>query len=364
MKNILAIIFCISLFSMVACDVHEFPQETNVQVPFLLHLDFTTELPLYKEIIHTRVDNSETKGFISNHNIRYTIKVYRNDLARNNSREADTTFVFTKSDVSDLNFTAPLQLPEGSYDFQIWADYVDVNSNADKYYDTSDFAEIILSDKLNHPGSNDCREAFRGYASATVLNPAYYTGDMVSSIDNEARAEMKRPMGKFKFVSTDVDVFLARMVQMMKEKGMLKDFEYDPDNSASSESVSKSIALSDFTVLFRYKLFMPCSFNMFTDKPAYAWKGMSFKSKMFTDDYKEMTLGFDYIFVNGSETTLSISVEVYSADGELMSSTNPIDVPIVRNKLTIVKGDFLTSKASEGITISPEFDGEHNIEIK
>ena len=77
-----------------------------------------------------------------------------------------------------------------------------------------------------------------------------------------------------------------------------------------------------------------------------------------------MTLGYDYIFVNGSETTLAISVEVYNRDGELMSSTNPINVPIVRSKMTVVKGEFLTSKATGDITINPGYDGEdYNIEI-
>ena len=77
-----------------------------------------------------------------------------------------------------------------------------------------------------------------------------------------------------------------------------------------------------------------------------------------------MTLGYDYIFVNGTETTLAISVEVYNRDGELMSSTNPINVPIVRSKMTVVKGEFLTSKATGGITINPGYDGDdYNIEI-
>ena len=48
-----------------------------------------------------------------------------------------------------------------------------------------------------------------------------------------------------------------------------------------------------------------------------------------------------------------------------MSSTNPINVPIVRSKMTVVKGEFLTSKATGGVTINPSYDGDdYNIEIK
>ena len=103
---------------------------------------------------------------------------------------------------------------------------------------------------------------------------------------------------------------------------------------------------------------------MFTDKPADSWTGMTFESKMFSEDYNEMTMGFDYIFVNGSETTLSISLEVYDDEGELLAATDPINVPIVRSKLTLVKGSFLTSKASEGVSISPGFDGEYNLPLQ
>jgi hypothetical protein len=103
---------------------------------------------------------------------------------------------------------------------------------------------------------------------------------------------------------------------------------------------------------------------MFTDRPADSWTGVSFISQMHLEKDKEMLLGYDYIFVNGSETTLSVSLEVYTRDGELISSTNPINVPIVRSKLTVVKGEFLSLEASGGVTINPGYEGDdYNIEI-
>ena len=337
-------LFVMSLIAFAGCDLHEFPEERPDRVPFLLHLDFSTEMPMHKEVIYTRCGDTMTKGVYERHDIRYVINVYRTDNVRGENRVADTTFVFTKSDVTDLNYTASLQLPEGTYDFKVWADYIDSGSRDDKYYDTRDFSEIILADRESHSGSNDYRDAFRGYAAATVTNPAYYKGAAVDAIDNQATAEMKRPMGKFKFVSTDVKVFMDRVAQYGKSM--------------------QSIDSGEFYVVFKYNVFMPCSFNMFTDKPADSWTGMSFTGRMFTESETEMNLGYDYIFVNGTETTLAISVEVYNSDGEQMSSTNPINVPVVRSKLTVVKGEFLTSKATGGVTISPGYDGDdYNIEI-
>jgi hypothetical protein len=353
-----------SLLAFAGCDVHEFPEESTEKIPFLLHLDFNTEMPIYKEIFYARNGDVETRGEAERHNLRYIIKAYRTDNTRAGSRVADATFVFTKADFTDLNYTATIQLPEGTYDIRVWADYVDDGSVDDKYYDTRDFSEIIIADRMHHSGSNDYREAYRGIASVTVTNPALYVGDIVNTIDNQATVEMKRPMGKFKFVSTDVDMFIGRVIQMMLARGNPVAVDPELDTKAAYEKLLDDINLVEFYVVFRYNAFMPCSFNMFTDKPADSWTGMTFTSRMTSDDISEMTLGYDYIFVNGNETTLSISIEVYNGDGERMSVSRPINVPIVRSKMTVVKGEFLTSKATGGVTINPSYDGDdYNIEI-
>lgn len=366
-KSLYYISLClISFFAFSSCDIHELPAERYDKVPFQLHLNFDTEMPLHQEIFYTNSGETESKSSIEKHDIRYIVNVYRTDKIRSDARLADTTFVFTKSDITNLNYTANLLLPEGVYDFKVWADYVDANSNDDKYYDTRDFSDIILLNKDNYRGSNDYRDAFRGYTSAEVLNPDFYTGSIVNTIDNQATIQMERPMGKFKFISTDTEIFLARVAQKLYEQGKLSSFDSDSEADTKSvyEQLLESIAMGEYYVLFRYNIFMPCSFNMFTDKPSDSWMGVSFTSNMEIENEREMLLGYDYIFVNGLETTLSISLEVYNDEGEKLSSTNPINVPIVRNKLTVIKGEFLTSKASGGVTINPGYDGEdYNIEI-
>ena len=363
MKKILhyIIIGVTSLLTFASCDVHEFPEDNQELVPFLLHLDFNTEMPIYDVV--TRGSESATKAQASKYDVRYTINAYRTNKTRNESRVADATFVFTKSDVSDLNFTAPLELPEGTYTFRVWADYVDAGSKEDKYYDTHDFEEVILANKKNHPGSNDYRDAFRGYTTATVTNPKYYYR-MEDVAENKATAEMIRPLGKFKLISTDVDGFLNRVHQMLKDKGVIlssnsdNDIDFETNTKAAYEKLMQRINFGDYYAVIKYAIFMPCSFNMFTDKPAEVWEGMSFKSPLIIDENNEICIGFDYVFVNGSSTTLSISLEVYNGDNELVSSTNGFDVPIVRSKLTIVKGNFLTSKATGGVSINPGYEGK------
>lgn len=362
MKKSLIIFIGLILLIIHSCDIHEFPEQSSERVPFTLHLIFDTELPLHKEIAYTRNSNAPLP---EEHDIRYIIKAYRNEDTRTDNREADTTMIFTKSDLCDLDYSVTFFIREGTYTFRVWADYVKTGTKTDNYYDTRDFAEIILADKEQHIGSNDYKDAFRGYVTASVRNPRHYPASMAEEISNEATVDMMRPMGAFMFISTDVEVFLTRVLEMIKEKDQRTKSEIDTISNMSIQQQMQNINLNDFTVVFRYNAFMPCSFNMFTDKPADAWTGMWFNSWMQQNTDSELILGYDYLFVNGNETTLSISLEVYNDEGKLLASTNPINVPIVRSKITIVTGEFLTSKATGGITINPSYeDNDYNIEIR
>ena len=318
-------IFLLSLTLFSACDIHEWPEERKQQYGmFVLDFDFQTELPLHKELVLTR---NGKQGSLPVHDVRYVVKAYRTDIT-----EDVRTFVFTQPDVDKLDYTVHLQLPVGTYQFKAWTDFVDANSKDDKYYDTSEFSEIVLANKDNHVGSNDYRDAFRGYVTGVVTAEANSNGT--------ATIHMERPMGKFKFIATDADVF----TQTLQDKGM-------------------AIHLEDYKVVFRYNLFMPCAFNLEADITADSWTGMSFVSQMFMNDANEVELGYDYIFVEDAGTTMNISVEVYNKENKLIASCSSVDVPVVRNKLTVVKGNFLTSKSSGGIHISPDYDGDFNIEI-
>ena len=101
---------------------------------------------------------------------------------------------------------------------------------------------IIIADRMHHSGSNDYREAYRGIASVTVTNPALYVGDIVNTIDNQATVEMKRPMGKFKFVSTDVDMFIGRVIQMMLARGSSVSVDPELDKRITERSGSYDAA--------------------------------------------------------------------------------------------------------------------------
>lgn len=353
------ILLCVMLlFSFVGCDVHEFPEERGELVPFTLHLNFDTDMPFHTEVPYTRDGYVSTKS-ASKHDFRYLINAYRTDNVVGENYTADTTFVFTRSEFENLDYTARFELPEGTYNFVVWCDYVDAGTTCDKYYNTSKFDYLVLASETNHAGSNDYRDAFCGDVTATVTNPAYYMGEALAAIDNSATVELTRPMGRFEFISTDLEVFLTRVLEMLQQKGTLS-----VEGPLSIDQMLQTINLGEMDVVFTYEIFMPCAYNIFEKKVAYSWNKTSFKSKMQRLNATNLLLGHDLVFVRDTGTTLSVSVAVYNKDGELMSLSRPVDVPIVPSKYTTVKGEFLTTKASGGISIKPGYDGDdYNIDI-
>lgn len=350
MKRLFSIPILLAILSWITTScVHEFP-ELDTSTEFTLHLNFDTELPLYKEVTYA---TSRTIGDASAYDVRHIVSVHRIYPDGSYNRTADTTIVFTCDDVENLNCSRKLRLREGKYNFFVWTDFVDEGSQADKFYTSSDFAEIILHNKNSYTGSCDFRDAFRGSAQGSVTIKT--EENMV--VDNEVTVSMKRPLAKFRFISTDYDEFAANVLAKEEKKNSAA-------NTTGEDAQTRNINPDDYRVVFHYVDFVPCSYNMFTDKPADSWTGLQFDSSLKPIGNGEIEMGFDYVFVNGAEAGVSVIIAVYDKDGQLVSSTPAINVPLKRSLLTTVRGKFLTSTSNGGIDINPSFDGEYNIMIR
>lgn len=292
-----------------SCDVHEFP---DPKIEFVLNLEYDTEMPLYQVIEY---GETRSKSTIQEYSIRYKVNVF--DADNPDSREVLYSFVFMKDNLSELNNSVTLPLPRGEYRFAVWTDYVPGGSETDFYYNTEKF-EYIYHVEGPHVGSNNMRDAFSGVITSVVSKE-------ITSAD----VEMRRPMGKFNFVTTDAG-------------------GYDLDGCS---------------VIFYYNGFMPYAYNMHTSKLSDSRTGVCFTSNFLRIDENEAELGFDYVFVNGKETIINVFVEIYDPEGKMLSRSKQIDVPIVRSKLTTVRAQFLTMKAGGGVSLIPDYDGEYNLVV-
>ena len=333
----------LSLCALSSCDVHEFPAEEPESHSVVLNLDFRTALPLYQTIEYTR--SGKASAMPADYDIRYQIRVYKTDSEGGIISDDYTAVTVTKDDVTDPDHSVSMEIGEGSYRFLVWADYVDNGGDADKFYTTGDFKEITLAGD-GHCGNNAFRDAFRGETVAAVTAE--------NGVTQEITVEMERPLARFQFVTTDLETFITNALK-----------EQEARNSAEKgNSPTKAVNLDDYRIVFRYAGFMPSAFNNFTNKPIDAVTGVSFTGRITRLSETEAELGFDYVFVNGTESTVPIAVEVYGTDNQLLSSTGSIDVPLVRSRHTTVRGPFLTTQASGSVGIIPGFDGDWNYEIK
>lgn len=164
-------------------------------------------------------------------------------------------------------------------------------------------------------------------------------------------------MGKYRFIATDFDRFLTRAEEMARAEWE-ESRALDPE---SAPSQMPAVNVNDYKVVMRYPGFMPHVFNMFTNRPADSRTGVTYPGRILRINDQEAELGFDYVFVNGKEAPVTVAVDIYDKKNNLIGSSGAIDVPLMRSMLTTVKGDFLTSKASGGVGVNPDFDGEFNI---
>lgn len=329
-----------------SCDVHEFPsveEKTSVTLEFR----FDTVLPLHQTI--TLPSSKAASSSAEDYDLRYTINIYRADEQGNFGREACTMIVETKDDVTALEHSVTLEMESGVYRFIAWTDYVDAGSQDHKFYNTDRFEEITLYGE-EHYGNCLFRDAFRGSADLEIA-----TGE-----NRQLTVDMERPLARYSFIATDLEEFITKATQALALRAASGTQSQDGDGTTPTQAID----LGDYRVIFRYTGYMPSSFNLFTDKPADVLTGVEFEGSIKQLNDKEAELGFDYVFVNGTESSVQVAVAICDQAGNLLSQTEEISVPVVRSKHTTVKGEFLTTEASGSVGISPGFDGEWNVEIQ
>ncbi len=331
MKCLLVLLSCV--LSPAACAVHEFPEMPEVvesQVNVNYHLDFVgfdmwdhiyEEEEIYEVGLGDKYHNTLDQG-----TVRYVIRAYPKSENQRIIPESFKEFVFTRDIADGYGCDFNLELAPGSYTIMVWSDFIR-NQGDSYFYNVDDFAEITLQGE--HCGNNHYRDVFRGMADL-VLPADAVEQDIVLDVD------MQRPLAKYEFITTDLVEFLNKQ---------------------------RTRAVDDYKVVIYYSGFMPDTYNMFTDKPVDSATGVLFESRLEVLNENEASMGFDYVFVNGKQSVVTVQLAVYDGEGEQVSLTNPVDVPLKRSCHTVVKGSFLSRKASGGVGINPDFNGDFNVPI-
>lgn len=362
-----------ALLCITSCAVHEWPEPSPADV--IVNLDFDTQLPQYK-VLNEEGTRASHDG--RDYDIRYTIAAYRLLPDGSYAEEPFLLKVFSKDEIEELNATFRFSIDEGSYRFYVWTDFVLAGTQSDYFYNTTNFRRISLQG--THEGNNDFRDAFSGSADLKVIRRG--SRETPSTVT----VQMRRPLAKFEFITTDLQEFITKTIEAMIRKeeadaaakaGETKsEGGANPEDITPTESDTKTdgdtktgdtktpvVDLEKYTVVFFYSGYMPNAYNMMEGKPCDSATGVKFSSAISAIDNHDARLGFDYVFVNGEESSVMVTVALYDEEGTQLSISRQIEVPIKRSMLTTVRGSFLMQNTGGGVAIDPGFEDEFNIYI-
>ena len=312
--NILCGLFVLSL--LMSCKGSDEPEYTG-SAPVVVTVQLDTAMVDWQTITDSRA--------IASHDLRCQVAAY--PVTKTGSL-ADApierqTVIFT---ADGQQGECRMVLPSGDYRLLAWADWVDHGSATDKYYTTSNLGDITFLGR--YEGNNDYRNAYSGNAAVSFK---VKQGDTTTVVREQL--SLRSIMGKVRFVATDYNEYL--------EKGQ------------------------NLRVLVAYTGFLPNRYSVPRGVPFDATTGVSYLSSITetsTEGDGTATLGWDYVMVNGDESSVTMALGLYNDEGNLVGQSSTLNVPIKRGGITIVKDQFLTKTAGGGgIGIDPSFDGDINI---
>lgn len=341
-----------------SCDVHQWPEPNNEPVPnpepepgpnpsatsiVKLDLKYLTDFDyrhhdydMKSGVVGTGVagDNYDNiDNLMPGTPMKVTVKVHLNNV--NQTQVLSQSFI--KNLDTDFDTDVEIEVPSGQeYLITVWGHLLD--SKEESFYDDTDFNAIKLIN-AKYDGNNDMRDAFRGRLKVSVSDEEYLQGTV----------EMRRPMGKFELVATDLQAFLANEE---KRVGL----------------GTRAASLNDYTIVISYPAYYPNSYTAMDNRNENSGTGYSFSTKFSSsldmDKDEETSLGFDYVFINDtSDTGVQVQLTVNHADGTKVASTGMITIPMQRDVHVVLRGDFLSTYGDGGIGIDPDFDGDFNVPI-
>ena len=328
MRRILYLMMCLHLLLLSACDVHEWP-DTPEYVKLHLCLKYETDMTrwdhLYDGTSVVELGYGETyDNHLEHGKIRYVVRTYPVTGKQRTMQDYTQEFVFFKDISEGYDHEVTLDVLSGNYNVMIWSDLVRSSAD-DHFYNIDSFTEITLQGY--HNGNTDHRDVFCG---KNILSLPINRGNQTHWTIN---VEMKRPIAKFEIISNDLMEFVE----------------------------SKGSGFNQYKAKIQYVGYMPNAYSLFAERPVASVTGGVFDSTLTELTDTEVSLGFDYVFVRGNGTTVTIRIGIYDNEDHLISLSDPITIPVKPDHHTILKGKFMTQDTSNGVDIDTGFGGDYNI---
>lgn len=259
----------------------------------------------------------------SEYDLRYILEVY--------TKDTEPMLVYRKAVIVPDNFTTTgvtisARLVAKKYDFVFWADFVDEDSTDDLYYNTESLTNISYTDGVGIE------------TLATDAVDAYYHVEEVdlSRDQNIQGITLLRPFGKIRFIATD------------KLTDGVDQAEYPAEASVDFGNVE-----------------VPASFNALTGLPldknislgALTGETVNEDALVAGKDYPDAwMLGCYYIFASDGSTSYAMDVTCYDQNGKEIGVRSLSQIPVQKNKLTTVVGNFYSNETTIEVIVEDPFE--------
>ena len=325
------------LLPLAGCDatVHEYPDVTTPTELIAELSDDRSEMEHYTEISYTRtlgrtVGSASRAGFMpecyypeEDYQLRFVVELY---AGSDPQTIVDRRIVYGEIGSLPPQASVGFTVASGPYTVIAWSDYVLRSAGTDLVYVASDLqamhgAALAIED-------NYAKEAFTAAKEVTVA-PNYRREPDVRTVD----MKLTRPQGLYRIAATDLETFLA-----------------------------SGRTLDDIEVEVTYRQYVSSGYNALTQSPNLFEPTRTYTAAPQTITHDSETLAllaYDYVLVNGVETNVLVDIVVRDKGGEVIARTTDILIPLMRNKETLVTGEFLTTSfGSGGIGIDDGFPEE------
>lgn len=324
--------FAAMSLSAISC-IHYWPDE-DPQDPTLVR----TTVRIHPASAMTLYDNGnglvETGRYYSSpeSEARYFIRIYADEnWCHDLVYEED--LVASADRLGDI-IERDLELHAMHYRVVVWQDQP-------RMYDFSGMTSVCVADKSLYAGSRDDKKA---QAVSGDMDLSGFSDKWNASFTYDV--ELVHPVAKMVLVATDVEKFAGA---------------FAANHPGQSGKGIKEV-LEECRVRVYYTGYLPTGYNVMGDKLNDARPEYSFETVIRQMDDGEAVIGFDYILVAAS-TSVSVKIELSDAEGNVINTADGIQVPLERNRITVVKGEFLTKDYGGGIGIDPGFEGNIDINV-
>ena len=291
-----------------------------------------------KESAYGAIDYADD-AFWAKYDLRYILEVYSAEddgTGENIARERLYSF---KDEYASTEFQVRL-VPNRTYKFVVWADFVLHTTaadgdfdNDDLYYNTTDLRAISAITTGDWNAMNEARDAY------------FVSQNLDIKKDVAQNLTLKRPLAKIRVVTTDKEHWTK-----YSQPSRVEVKYYESELSNVFNAVNGQIDTTQPLQKLTYDV-------VYDDAES-----------QYNETATHKTLFADYLFVKPAadgQTPIHFTMDVYEGDNhDVLVRSNDFctEIPIKRNHLTTIYGDILTTMSDITVGINDNFDLEVNVD--